>query len=171
METITQTTQAQQVLDKVKETYGFVPNLYTEFTGHSPAVAEIYLSANRLLKGMSLTGQEQQTIMLAISTNNECHYCKAAHSKAARMMGVLPEDIEAITSGDLPSDPRLRSLLAATQRLLDKRGWLTDTDLAELEVLGIDRGQVYEIVALIGIMTMSNFVNHIADTEIDSQFS
>ena len=36
----------------------------------------------------------------------------------------------------------------------------------------IDEGEIpiYEIVAPIGIKTISNFVNHIADTEIDPQF-
>ena len=60
METITQTAQAQQVLDKVKETYGFVPNLYTEFATHSPAVADVYLTAMKLIGEASLSPKEQQ---------------------------------------------------------------------------------------------------------------
>ncbi|MCH8124237.1 MAG: carboxymuconolactone decarboxylase family protein, partial [Bacteroidetes bacterium] len=80
------------------------------------------------------------------------------------------EEIEAITAGDLPSDSRLRSLITVARRILEKRGWLSADDLAEFEAQDIDRGQIYEIVALIGIKTISNFVNHIADTEIDPQF-
>ncbi|MCH8247707.1 MAG: carboxymuconolactone decarboxylase family protein [Bacteroidetes bacterium] len=170
METITQTAQAQQVLDKVKETYGFVPNLFTEFADHSPAVADVYLTAMKLIGEASLSPKEQQAVILAISSYNDCAYCKAAHGTVAGMVGIPKEEIEAITAGDLPSDSRLRSLITVARRILEKRGWLSADDLAEFEAQDIDRGQIYEIVALIGIKTISNFVNHIADTEIDPQF-
>ncbi len=170
MELISQTSQAQEVLGKVKQTYGFVPNLYTEFATHSPAVAEVYLTATKLMDSASLTPKEQQAVILAVSTYNDCHYCKAAHATVGRMVGLSQEDIEAITTGELPGDPRLRNLITAARRILGKRGWLSADDLAEFEAQGIDRGQLYEIVALIGIKTISNFVNHIAHTEIDPQF-
>ncbi len=170
MELITQPTKAQEVLDKVKRAYGFVPNIFTEFATHSPAVAEVYLTTTKLMDSASLTPKEQQAVILAVSTYNDCHYCKAAHATVGRMVGLSQEDIEAITSGDLPASPRLRSLITAARRILGKQGWLNNEDLAELEVQGIDRGQVYEIVALIGIKTISNYINHIAHTEIDPQF-
>ncbi len=170
MEIITQTSQAQQVLDKVKETYSFVPNLYNEMATHSPAVADVYLTATKLMEEASLSPEEQQAVILAISTYNDCPYCKAAHSTVAGMVGMPEEEIEAITTGGLPVDTRLRSLITATRRILGKRGWLNEDDLAEFEAQDIDRGQIYEIVALIGIKTISNFVNHMAHTEIDPQF-
>ncbi|MCH8246058.1 MAG: carboxymuconolactone decarboxylase family protein [Bacteroidetes bacterium] len=170
MEIITQPSKTQEVLDKVKQTYGFVPNLYTEFATHSPAVADVYLTAMKLMGEASLSPKEQQAVILAISSYNDCAYCKAAHGTVAGMVGMPKEEIEAITSGELPDDTRLRSLITATRRILDKRGWLSADDLAEFEAQDIDRGQIYEIVALIGIKTISNFVNHIAHTEIDQQF-
>ena len=170
MEIITQPSKTQEVLDKVKETYGFVPNLYTEFATHSPAVADVYLTATKLIGEASLSPKEEQAVILAISYYNDCVYCKAAHGTVAGMVGMSKEEIYAITTGELPVDTRLRSLITATRRILDKRGWLSADDLAEFEAQDIDRGQIYEIVALIGIKTISNFVNHIAHTEIDQQF-
>ena len=170
METITEPNKTQEVLGKVKQTYGFVPNLYTEFATHSPAVADVYLTAMKLIGEASLSPKEQQAVILAISSYNDCAYCKAAHGTVAGMVGLPKEEIEAITTGELPSDSRLRSLITVARRILGKRGWLSADDLAEFEAQDIDRGQVYEIVALIGIKTISNFVNHIAHTEIDPQF-
>ena len=170
MEIITQPSKTQEVLDKVNQTYGFVPNLYTEFATNSPAVADVYLTAMKLMEEASLSPEEQQAVILAISTYNDCAYCKAAHSTVAGMVGMPEEEIEAITTGGLPVDTRLRSLITATRRILGKRGWLNEDDLAEFEAQDIDRGQIYEIVALIGIKTISNFVNHMAHTEIDPQF-
>ncbi len=170
MEITTQHSKTQEVLGKVKQTYGFVPNLYTEFATHSPAVADVYLTAMKLIGEASLSPKEQQAVILAISSYNDCAYCKAAHGTVAGMVGIAKEEIEAITAGDLPSDSRLRSLITVSRRILEKRGWLSADDLAEFEAQDIDRGQIYEIVALIGIKTISNFANHIADTEIDPQF-
>ncbi len=170
MEIITQSSKTQEVLGKVKQTYGFVPNLYTEFATHSSAVADVYLTAMKLIGEASLSPKEQQAVILAISSYNDCAYCKAAHSTVAGMVGMPEEEIEAITTGGLPVDTRLRSLITATRRILGKRGWLNEDDLAEFEAQDIDRGQIYEIIALIGIKTISNFVNHIAHTEIDPQF-
>ncbi len=170
MELRTQTSKTQEVLGKVKQTYGFVPNLYTEFATHSPTVADIYLTATKLLADASLTPKEQQAVILAVSAYNDCTYCIAAHSTVGSMVGLPKEEIEAIAAGDPPGDLRLRELITAARRILGKRGWLSADDLAEFEDQGIDRGQIYEIVALIVIKTISNFVNHIAHTEIDPQF-
>ncbi|WP_456428989.1 carboxymuconolactone decarboxylase family protein [Rhodocaloribacter sp.] len=170
MEIRAQDPQASEVLDQVENTYGFIPNVYREIAEHSPVVAEIYLKANDLFKGASLTPQETQAVILAVSAYNDCHYCTKAHRTVGKMVGLPDDEIDALIAGGLPEDARLRALAVATRRLMGKRGWLGDDDLAEFEALGLDRGQIYEIVALIGIKTISNYVNHIAHTEIDPQF-
>ena len=60
--------------------------------------------------------------------------------------------------------------MQATRRILEKRGWLSDVDESEFEDLGLGRPEFYEIIALIGIKTMSNYVNHIAETKLDEPF-
>ena len=122
METITQPSKTQEVLGKVKQTYGFVPNLYTEFATHSPAVADVYLTAMKLIGEASLSPKEQQAVILAISSYNDCAYCKAAHGTVAGMVGMPKEEIEAITTGELPVDTRLRGLITVARRILGKRG-------------------------------------------------
>ena len=170
MEIRTQDLRAREVLDRVENTYGFIPNVYREIAEHSPAVAELYLKANELFAGASLTPQETQAVILAVSAYNDCHYCTKAHRMVGKMVG-LPEDaMDTLIAGGLPDDVRLRALTVATRRIMGKRGWLGDDDLAEFEALGLERGQLYEIVALIGIKTITNYVNHIAHTEIDPQF-
>lgn len=55
--------------------------------------------------------------------------------------------------------------------MLDERGWLDETDLDELSGGGVDRQALYEIVAFVPLKTLTNYVNHIADTEVDPQFT
>ena len=73
--------------------------------------------------------------------------------------------------GAFPEDRRLRSLVSATWQVLDARGWLGASDLASLEAEGVDRAQLYEIIALVGLKTISNFINHVAHTAIDRVFA
>jgi AhpD family alkylhydroperoxidase len=171
MATATQTDHAEQVHDKAKQALGFVPNLITEMTTENPAVGDAYLSSQGILEeGGVLTPAEQQAVILAVSSYNDCHYCTKAHAVAGQQAGLDPETIATINEGGLPDEERLRSLVRATRRILGKRGWLSDADEAEFDDLGLGRPELYEIIALVGVKTMSNYVNHIAGTEVDEPF-
>ncbi len=164
-----ETAVVNDVLEAVRRKYGFVPNLIREMSV-SPATAQVYLGGQQAMAGAALSGRDQQVVQLAVSVYNECGYCRAAHGKAARASGVARADIAAVERGDRPDDPRVGALVAATWEILDVRGWLKAEDLSRFQALGIDRPQVYEIVALIGLKTISNWINHIAHTEVDEAF-
>jgi len=161
---------ADDVLEAVKAKFGFVPNLIREMS-KSPAVARVYLGGQEAMAGASLSGPEQQLVQLAVAVYNECQYCRAAHRMTSRMAGVAQSEIELVEKGALPEDRRLRGLVSAAWQVLDTRGWLEASDLASLEAEGVDRGQLYEVVALVGLKTISNYINHIAHTPIDDAFS
>jgi AhpD family alkylhydroperoxidase len=160
---------AADVFEAVTARFGFVPNLIREMS-RSPAVARVYLAGQQAMAGASLSPREQQIVQLAVAVYNECPYCRAAHRGGCRQAGVAPGDIELVEMGSLPEDRRLRSVVSATWQVLDTRGWLSPSDQAGLETEGIDRVQLYEVVALVGLKTISNYVNHIAHTAIDAQF-
>lgn len=165
------TDRARAVQNQAKQAFGFVPNLIREMTDANPEVAATYLAANNAIdQSDALTPSERQAVILAISTYNDCHYCTKAHAAAGAAAGLDAAVIETINAGGLPDDERLRSLVQAARRILGKRGWLDDDDLATLDDAGIDRAQIYEIVTLVGIKTISNYVNHIAHTEVDAAF-
>ena len=167
--TVAETSVVNEVFESVRKKFGFVPNLVREMSV-SPAVAQVYLGGQEAMAAATLSARDQQVVQLAISVYNECAYCRAAHRMGARAGGIAPADIAAIERGDRAEDPRVRALVAATWEILDLRGWLKAADLERLRSEGIDRAQVYEIVALIGLKTISNWVNHIAHTEIDEPF-
>jgi AhpD family alkylhydroperoxidase len=171
MATATQTDHEQQVHEKAEEVIGLVPNYITEVTDENPAVADAYLTAYGIVEeGGALSPAEQQAVILAISSYNDCHYCTKAHAAAGQQAGLDAETVETINEGGLPNDGRLKSLVRATRRILGKRGWLSDADESEFDDLGLGRPELYEIVALTGIKTISNYVNHIAGTEVDEPF-
>lgn len=160
---------AEEVFAGVEKRFGFVPNVIREMA-KSPAVARVYLGGQEALAAASLSPREQQAVQLAISAYNGCDYCRAAHGMGARMAGVAPEDVQAIERGGLPQEPRLRSLVSTTLLILEKRGGLREAEIRGIESQGLDRAQIYEVIALIGLKTISNYVNHIAHTELDPAF-
>jgi len=169
--TANQTDYEQQVHQKAEQALGFVPNLVKEIAGENPAAADTYLTGNGLIEENGvLSPAEQQAVILAVSSYNDCHYCTKAHAAAGQQAGLDPEVIATINEGGLPSDDRLKSLVRATRRLLGKRGWLSDADESEFADLGLGRPALYEIITLIGLKTISNYVNHIAGTEVDDVF-
>jgi AhpD family alkylhydroperoxidase len=143
-----------------------VPNLIDEMAAHNPTVADTYLTANGAIEHPA----EQQVVILAISTYNDCHYCTKAHAAAGAQGGLPDNEIDTILDGGLPENDRHRQLVRLTRRIAGKRGWLSDSDLSEFDDAGLGRDVVYEVVALIGIKTISNYVNHIGHTEVDPAF-
>jgi len=161
---------AQEVQTSAREAFGFLPNLIEELNEHNPAAAKLYLATTDLIEDGTLADREREVVLLTVSRYNDCHYCSRVHGKMAVSAGLSRDTVETINSGGVPSDDRLRVLVQATRLMLDKRGWLDDEDLESLRSKGVERAELLEINALIGIKTFSNYVNHVAQTEVDDEF-
>jgi AhpD family alkylhydroperoxidase len=160
----------EEIFKAVSKKFGFIPNLFRTLS-ISPAVAEVYLRANEAMEGASIPPAEAHAVNLAISAKNGCKYCLAAHTALGRMHGLSSEDMKLIKAGELPSDPALATVVRAVWLIMEKKGWLSEEDLAAFEKDGVDRARTYEIIALLGIKTLANYVNHIAKTKIDKEFT
>ena len=160
----------EAIREQVKEAFGFIPNLIETMVEENPSVAEIYLTGSDILGNATFNEKEHQAVIIAASTYNDCNYCTTVHSALAKQAEIEDDDIKAIANQEEPSDERLAALTRATWTIQDKKGWLDEDDLTELNALGVDKSEIYEIVALIGLKTISNYVNHINKTEIDPQF-
>ena len=161
------TSAAEQVRALAVEKYGFVPNQIKVLNRHSPAAARTYVATMTRIEDGELPPNEREAIILAVSRYNDCHYCTRTHAKLGLDSGLSQETIEAIHRGGLPADDRLRALVRATRLLLDKQGWLSEEELLTLRQEGIGRTELYEINALVGLKIFSNYVNHVAQTEVD----
>jgi AhpD family alkylhydroperoxidase len=162
-------TSADAIRDSVRSAWGFVPNLIEEMLA-SPETARLYLEGSEILAEGALDEEQQNAVKLAVSAVNGCDYCLAAHTTVGGQLGTSSDDVAAIREGRLPSSPRLAPVVGATRLVMEQRGWLDADDQARLEADGIDRRRLFEIVSIVALKTISNYVNHIAGTEIDRQF-
>lgn len=161
----------EEMFASVQGLLGFVPNLYKEMS-KAPAVLGVYHKGQESLGKGSLTAKEQQVVQLTVAVYNDCIYCKAAHQWLGQKMGLSQDEIQKIRAGlSQETDTQMANLVRATKLILENRGWLDPEELTRLEQQGISRAKLYEIIAFIGLKTISNYINHIAETPIDEQFN
>lgn len=153
----------------VKESYGFVPNLIATLA-NAPSAVNAYVGVASALEESSLTPVEQQVVLLATSFENRCHYCMAAHSVVARGAGAADEVVDALRDGEPIPDPRLEALRSFTTSMVRNRGWVPEEDLTAFLAADFSKEQVLDVLAGVTLKTLSNYMNHIAETPLDEGF-
>lgn len=160
---------AREILEQVNRTYGFVPNVVREMSA-SPAALQVYVAGQDALAKGSLSPREQQAVQVAVASHNSCDYCQAAHSWIGQTVGITTDDLRAIKTGQRPKDRDVAAIVEAARAVLERRGWLGEDQLRILEEKGVSRAKLYEVIAFVGLKTISNYVNHIAHTPLDDAF-
>lgn len=161
--------ESKQSLESVARNFGFVPNLMGVLA-ESPAAIQAYLAVSEIFGRSDLSPVERQVVLLTVSTENGCGYCVAAHTMAARMSQVPDDVISALRDGTRISNPRLGTLSEITRKIVRQRGWLSETDVAAFYDAGLSKRQILDVVVGITQKTLSNYVNHIAETPLDDAF-
>jgi len=162
-----QTAQAAKpMLASVKQQLGVVPNLM-KLLGHSPAALEGYLSLNGALAKGKLDAPLRERIALAVAEFNGCDYCLSAHDYLSRNLVKLGDsEIQAARDGH-SENARADAALQFARRVVEHRGRVTDTDLASLRGAGFDEAATVEIVVAVALNVLTNYMNNVAQTDID----
>lgn len=161
--------ESQPLLDKLQKAIGFVPGLYGVLA-EAPKAVEAYDILATLFKGTSLTTNEQHVVLLTINYENNCRYCMPAHTGLAKLDKVPDDVIDALRNGVPIDDPKLEALRTFTVQVVDKRGWVGDTDVQAFLDAGYTRQQILEVIVGMSYKVISNYTNHLADTRVDAAF-
>ncbi|HUP46652.1 MAG TPA: carboxymuconolactone decarboxylase family protein [Thermoanaerobaculia bacterium] len=161
--------ESRKQLEQVAKGFGMIPNL-AGVLAEAPAALEAYFTVGRIFDGTSFTPAERQVVLLAVSTENGCEYCVAAHTAIAGMQKVPAEAVHAIRDRNPISDPKLEALRRLTTAVVAKRGRLNEEDLERFHAAGYGKRQLLEVIVGVGMKTISNYVNHIAGTPLDAAF-
>lgn len=151
---------------------GFVPNMYGVMA-NSPGLLDTYIYGyNRFRELSGFTPAEQEVVLLAISRENGCTYCVAAHSFLADKMSGVPVAVtDAIRDGAPIPDRRLAALHDFTRTMVTKRGLPSQVDVQAFLAAGYSERQILEIVLAIAVKTLSNYANHLFHTPLDGVFA
>ncbi|MEW6590946.1 MAG: carboxymuconolactone decarboxylase family protein [Pseudomonadota bacterium] len=159
-------------LRAAQATLGFVPNMYGVMA-NSPGLFDTYVHGYEHFRARSgFSPTEQEVVLLAISRENGCTYCVAAHSFIADKLSGVPEAVtDAIRDGRPIPDARLAALHDFTRTLVVKRGLPDKSDVAAFLAAGYPERHVLEIVLAIAVKTLSNYANHLFHTPVDAAFA
>lgn len=157
---------SKPLLAAVKQQLGVVPNLM-KLVGHSPAALEGYLSLNGALAKGKLDVKLRERLALGVAEYNGCDYCLSAHSYlGAHVAKLAPAELDAARDFR-SSDARADAALRFARRVAESHGRVSDADLAAVRAAGFDDAGVIEIVANVALNVLTNYVNNVAQTEVD----
>lgn len=157
---------SQPLLAAVHKQLGVVPNLM-KLVGHSPAALEGYLSLNGALAKGQLDAGLRERIALAVAEYNRCDYCLSAHDYLGRHVAKLSSEEIAAARGGESADARANAALRFALQVAQQRGQVSDAELAALRSAGFDEASVIEIVATVALNVLTNYLNNVAQTDID----
>jgi uncharacterized peroxidase-related enzyme len=154
------------LLAAVSKRLGMVPNLM-KVAGNSPAALGGYLGLGDALAAGALGAKTGERIALAIAEINGCGYCLAAHSFVGKHVAELDDAEIAANRSGASSDPKADAAVRFATSVALERGHVSDATLRAVKEAGYSDGEVMEIVAHVALNTLTNYVNEVAQTDID----
>lgn len=157
---------AHDTLAALRERFGKVLNIH-DGMAHSPVVLAAYTGVQAAItEHGSFDARTREAIALAVGATNECAYCQAAHTVAARGAGLSPDEALAARTGT-PIEPRLDALLAVARQATTARGEVDEPTWQQALDAGWSVEELTELFAHVMANMFTNYFNHYAGTELD----
>ncbi len=149
----------------VHKKLGVVPNLF-RVIALSPAALEGFLGLSGALS-KTLDVKTRERIAIAVAEANGCDYCLSAHTYLAlNLAKTTAEDAELARKGS-STDTKAAAAVRFAVQVVNTRGAVGDADIAAVKEAGFGDAQIVEIVGLVAENVFTNFLNRVAQTEID----
>ena len=160
---------ATRILQGAQKALGFVPNLYATMA-EAPTTLEAYTTLSNIFGKTDLSETERQIILMTNNRLNGCKYCMAAHTTLSQMGGVADDVIQALRNDTPIADTKLEALRKFATVINQSRGWPSDAEIAAFLDAGYTKQTVLEVILGTALKTLSNYTNHIAQTDLDAAF-
>jgi alkylhydroperoxidase family enzyme len=157
--------RTKELLETVQHAFGVVPNT-ARVMANSPAVLGSFLAFSSAMGEAKIGTKLHNQVKLTTSETNSCDYCTSILSAVAPSAGLSAADILAGRTGN-SEDRRTKAALAFAHNVLESRGKVSDRQLASVREAGFDDAAIVEIVASVVLGCFTNFLNNVADTELD----
>jgi uncharacterized peroxidase-related enzyme len=163
----------QAYFEKCTEKLGFVPNVLKAFAFDMPKLEAFVAMYNDLMLAPSgLSKLEREMIAVAVSSQNRCYYCLAAHGAAVRALSDDPVlgELMVMNYRAARLDRRQRAMLDFAVKLTAEPGSIEEADRAALREAGFSDRDIWDIAAVAGFFNMSNRVASATDMRPNSAY-
>lgn len=158
---------AAPLFDKIRQAVGKVPNAYLAIGNHSPGALELLLSGDAVLHRSGLSRQETEAVRLAISAQNGCDYCVAAHHLAGKAARLDADELRRLREGVATGNTKRDALVRFALKAAATRGTVPDAEVQAVLAAGYSAKDVIDVLLVVSLITFTNLVNRVNDTEID----
>jgi len=152
-------------LTAVKSELGALPNLFTTLA-NSSATLHGFMQFSEALSYGRLSDKQRELIAIAVAEENESNYCLCAHTVSAKDVGLNDTDINQARKGIALQDADA-VIVEFALAVVRSRGVVTDDQFAAISEVCDNEGIIIEIVSNVVLNIMTNYINHLAGTEID----
>lgn len=153
-------------LEAVRQMLGAAPNLF-RLMAINPAVLEGHLGLFGALGKGALPLQTRQRIALAVAQFNGCDYCLSAHTYLGKNLAKLDDAEMTANRNGASNDPRAEAAVKFALAVAVARGRIAPQELEAVRKAGYDDAQVIEIVQHVALNVWTNYLNLVAQTDID----
>lgn len=160
---------AKPLLEGAQKSLGFVPNLFATLAD-APASLNAYLQLSELFGQSDLDATEQQIVAIAVSRENGCTYCVAAHTTIAQMGKVDETIVTALRDGTALECSKHEALRVFALDVLEQRGNVSPQSLEAFYAAGYEQKHALSVILGITMKVLSNYTNHIFNPELDAAF-
>lgn len=161
---------SDEMLAGIRDTLGFVPNVFGTIAESAPAL-RAFTDLNGRFAESSFDATSRELIQIAASAENQCAYCVAGHTAFADMRNV-PRDVIDAARGNRPmADPKLEALNRFTRAVARERGMIAESELHRFLDAGYSPAQAIEVILGICVKTFSNLASNVIGIPLDDAFA
>ena len=160
---------SKPLLEKSQKAFGRLPGLH-KVLAESPQAYEGYQVLHKLFTETDFDGEELTVVWQTINVEHECHYCVPAHTGIAKMMKVSDEISNALRDETPLPTAKLEALRTFTLQMVRNRGNVTEEQIQTFFAAGYSHRAILDVVLGLAQKTMSNYINHMAQTPVDEVF-
>lgn len=162
--------QAKERMEMVQKANGFIPNLIGVLA-NSPQALEMYQEVGKINSRTSLTPEEIEVVQITAAAHNGCDFCVAGHTKIGTLKLKMPENVlNALRARTTIEDnAKYQALAQFTMQLIDKRGKVSDEELAAIKAAGYSEQNILDVVLGVALATLCNYANNVAQNDINPE--
>jgi uncharacterized peroxidase-related enzyme len=157
--------ETRATLEGVTKRLGWTPNTFLLMA----------LSPNTLAAFVALSGTLSRTLDVAtiesmgmvVSEGSGCEYCLQSHLMLGTRNGKLDAAELELSRRGGSSDPKRAAAVRFAKAVAETRGKVSDEDIAVVRAAGFSDGDIVAMVGLTAQFLFTNFLNNIAQVELD----
>ncbi|WP_138935488.1 carboxymuconolactone decarboxylase family protein [Roseovarius arcticus] len=160
---------SKPLLVQSQKAFGRLPGLH-KVLAESPQAYEGYQLLHKLFTETDFNADELTVVWQSINVEHECHYCVPAHTGIAKMMKVSDDITDALRNETALPTAKLEALRTFTVQMVRERGNVSEAQMKAFFDAGYGHRAVLDVILGLAQKTMSNYVNHVAETPVDEVF-